>query len=280
MALRGQPAHGRLRKQRAQAGAWHEKVRAAGAGKQGVLQHAQKHRAAGLCGRQIQGRDAQRLNEFIHQALRQALAKLGHGGIFGADKALQAPARGAGQQGQALAQAPALGGGYAGDGIQRRRPAGQLQARAISVAQRHWLAQQRLLNVYAHGLHQAQAFSIGANQNVLAVISLGGLLGGASGVACLGRVCRPGKIEAAGPATGLAGGFIHRDLGAGLCQRHRCGHAGPAATDDGYVQRICHGYCLAARHKASCSACRLACMGAWQRRLTSRCASRLPALAA
>ena len=115
---------------------------------------------------------------------------------------------------------------------------------------------------------------------VLAVIGLGGLLGGVSGVASLGRVCRPGKIEAAGPATGLAGSFIHRDLGAGLCQRHRCGHAGPAATDDGYVQRICQGYCLAARHKASCSACRLGCMGAWQRRLTSRCASRLPALAA
>jgi hypothetical protein len=98
---------------------------AARAREQRVMQHAQEDAAAGLCGWQIEGRHAQRLDEFIEQALWQTAADIGNGCSICAAKALKAPAQGTAQQGGTFAQRPAAGAGNADQGVQRRGQVGK-----------------------------------------------------------------------------------------------------------------------------------------------------------
>ena len=215
-----QPLRGRRGEQAAQVTARHQEMRAATAAEQRIAQHAKEHRAAGQVNGCVERRDAQRVDELADQALRQAGAQVGHGGLRRAAKARQPPAHGTRQQGCTLAQAPAACGGNAGQRIQRRRPVGKAQAAAIGVGQGHGLAVQRPFRVHAHLAHEAQAFGVGTDEDVLAVVHA---------QRALWRV----EVHAARTAAGLACGLVQGDVPAAARQRKGGREAGPAAAEDG-----------------------------------------------
>jgi hypothetical protein len=216
MAAALQPLRGRDRKQIAQAAARQQKMRAARAREQRVMQHAQEDAAAGLCGWQIEGRHAQRLDEFIEQALWQTAADIGNGCSICAAKALNASA-GHGPAGRHVRAATSRWRWQCRPGRPAARAGREAQAAAIGIAHGQWPAQQGLLRRYAHDAHEPQAFGIGADQNVLAVVGDGAAR----------------QFQIAGPATQLAAGFENRGLMAAERELYCGSHAGPAATDDG-----------------------------------------------
>ena len=125
-------------KEAAEISARNQQVGAALAAEQSILQHAQEDAAAGLCGRQVKGRDAQGVDKIVHQSRWQAMADVGHRGLGLTAKAAALPAVGGAQQGQFFAPAPAFGAGNANGSIPWRAAMRQLQPQAIHVAQIQW----------------------------------------------------------------------------------------------------------------------------------------------
>ena len=71
------------------------------------------------------------------------------------------------------------------------------------------------VRISADLVHQAQRFTVGADQDVLAIIEDVTI-----------------KFDATGAAAQLSGGFEKRHAGSGSTQFNRCGQPGPAAADD------------------------------------------------
>ena len=215
-AVASQPARRGFGEDAAQVGARQQQMRAAPAAEQAVLQHAQKHLAAGFVRRGVERRNAQRVDELVHQPPGQPCAQLGHGGLRRAAKAAQAPGGGRAQQRGLVAPAPAARAGDACERIPRRREVGQAQPGAVGEGEGQRLAVEHVFRPHPHLAHEAQAFGVGADQDVLAVVQRQSV-----------GVQRTGT--AAHAARGLEDGGPHARCG----QFNGGRQTGPAGADDG-----------------------------------------------
>ncbi len=223
-----QPCSRGLGPQRAQVPARQQQVGATASTEQAVAQHTQEHGAAGSADRRVERGNAQGIDEFAQEPLGKSLAELFYGGAGRAAKAGKPPAHRTAQQGHAVSQGPAAGACDAADRIPGRRRVGKAQSVAIREHEGERGAQQRGFRIDAHQPHQTQAFGVGADQDVLAVVQ-----------AARGRGVRAfRRRQGACPASQHAGRLEDGDGVACLRGSDGRSQAGPARTDDGHLHAV------------------------------------------
>ena len=169
-ALPSQPLARRQRKQARQAGRGQQQIRAARATEQGVGEHTQEHRGAGLRRWRVQRSDAQRVDQVGAHPIGQAGAKLRHRVDTRIAHAVAQPAERLTQQRPALAPTPAAHASDRPGKSEVHVAARQTQAAAVGVEQFERPPMQHLRRVHADQPHQTQGFGVGADQDVLAVV--------------------------------------------------------------------------------------------------------------
>jgi len=215
-----QPQRGRFGQQCTQGAARQQQVGRAAPTEQGVAQHAQQHLRAGVVGRGVQRRHAQRVDQQRAHGRRQRGAQAVHREVGGAAEPGQGPAGGSAHQCQLVGRAETLAAGHADTECQPRRAGRQSQSAAVGIAQLQGSPVQRGRQVGAHGAHQRQRAGIGADENVLPVVQRQAV-----------------HVDGTRAAAGQRGHLIHGDLVPGLGGAHRRGQPGPAGAHHGQPHR-------------------------------------------
>ena len=218
--MRLQPICACLWQQPRQVRAWQQQIRAASRAKERVLENPQKYLPAGARWRRVQRRDAQRLNQRVHQALRQPGAQLLHTGAAGALKSLPLPPARAQQQRNFFRPAPVAVAQDAGEGVERAGPVGHHQSFAIRELQGQRHAQQHAVGIDANPSHQRQRLGIRTDEDMLAVVQN-----------CIAAVWHA-YFDSSGAAAQCAGGLKHRYTMPRPRGADGCGHTGPARADN------------------------------------------------
>jgi len=195
-----------------------QQVARAGAARERVAQHGEKHACRGFFNRRVERRHRKGLPQEPGEpaALAVPLEELRHGRVWRDAKRAVLQRAHESQRAETLAE---------GDAFRKREPRHEPQrlgqperahAEPLCIAHFERNAQQRI-GRHAHRSHQPEELAIGTDQDVLAVVELGALRDDAPGTAARGLR----RLE-------------NRDRDLALCERHGRRHAGVAGPHDRY----------------------------------------------